>query len=200
MAPSQDGRFEDLPDERMMAESLKGSTAALEHLYQRYARRILRFTYRLVQDYHDAESITQEVFLRLLKDSAAYDPGRRFSTWIFTIARNLCLDVRARRRPEAIGDGDRFASRAPDPARDAHDREVADRLHAALDALPPSSREIIQLRMVEQLPYREIAEILGCPESTARSRMNLAIKRLRARLGRAAIPSANLVDESASGP
>jgi len=93
--------FQEVSDEQLMASALRGSMPAFEDLYRRYAHRILRFTNRLVRDHQEAESITQEAFLRLLQNSATYDGSRRFSTWMYTIARNLCLDELARRRPEA---------------------------------------------------------------------------------------------------
>ena len=188
----------DVSDEQLMAGSLRGSMSAFEELYYRYAQRILGFTYHLLRDYQEAESITQEVFLKLLRDSAVYDPSRRLSTWIYTIARNLCLDALDRRRPGALGDGDQFTSMEPDPAAAADDRETAQQLRGAIDALPPFCREMVQLRVFERLSYREIADVVGCPESTARSRMNLAIKRLRASFCRKAEPTDNLVDESSS--
>ncbi|MFH1918413.1 MAG: sigma-70 family RNA polymerase sigma factor [Planctomycetota bacterium] len=181
-----------------MAGALRGSMPAFEELYCRYAHRIVRFARRLMRDHQDAESITQEVFLRLLKDSAAYDPSRRFSTWIYTIARNLCWDALARRRPDLVGDGDEFPGREPNPAAHMEERETGQRLRAAVDALPQFCREVVQLRVFERFTYREIAQILGCPESTARSRMALAIKRLRVGLYRKLPPSENLVDESSS--
>ena len=190
----------DVSDEQLMASSLRGSMQAFEELYYRYAHHILGFTYRLLRHYQDAESITQEVFLRLLRDSAGYDPSRRFSTWIYTIARNLCLDALRRRRPDAIGDGEQFTAREPDPAAEADDHETAQRLRAAIDALPPFCREVVQLRVFERLSYREIADVLGCPESTARSRMDLAIKRLRAGFCRKFAPTENFVDESLPRP
>ena len=181
-----------------MASVLQGSMPAFEELYYRYAHRISRFTCRTLRDHQEAESITQEVFLRLLRNSARYDSSRPFSTWIYAIARNLSLDALARRKPEAIGDVDRFISKEPDPADQVDDRETERRLLAAIDALPLFCREVVQLRVFERLSYREIAGVVGCPESTARSRMDLAIKRLRASFREQAAPNDNLVDESSS--
>ena len=192
--------FESVSDEELMASSLRGSGPSFEQLYGRYAQRILRFTCRLLHDYQDAESITQEIFLKLLRDSTGYDPSRQFSTWIYAIARNLCLDALARRRPEAIDDADRFTNREPDPAVQVDDRETEQRLLAAVDALPLFCREVVQLRVFERLSYREIADVVGCLESTARSRMDLAIKRLRVSFSRKSEPNENLVDESRSHP
>lgn len=188
----------DVSDERLMASSLLGSKSAFEELYERYARRILGFTYRLLRDHHEAESITQEVFLRLLKDSAAYDPSRRFSTWIYTIARNLCLDALSRRRPEGLGDTDCFISPEPNPAAVSEDRETVARLQVAIDALPLFCREVLQLRVFDKLSYRQTADFVGCPESTARSRMDLAVKRLRAQWCKNLEVVENPVDESPS--
>ncbi|MBC8868045.1 MAG: sigma-70 family RNA polymerase sigma factor [Planctomycetes bacterium] len=181
-----------------MASSLQGAKSAFEELYERYARRMLGFTHRLLRDHQEAESITQEVFLRLLKDSAAYDPSRCFSTWIYKIARNLCLDALARRRPEGLDDPDCFISQEPNPAAVSEDRETVERLKVAIDALPPFCRQVLLLRIFDELSYRQIADIVGCPESTARSRMDLAIRRLRAHLCKNLEVVENPVDESPS--
>jgi len=190
--------FGELSDEQLMASSLQGSKSSFEELYERYARRILGFTYRLFRDHQEAESITQEVFLRLLKDSTAYDPSRCFSTWIYTIARNLCLDALSRRRPERLDDTDCFMSQEPDPAAVSEERDTAERLQAAIDTLPLFCREVLQLRVFDELSYRQIADIANCPESTARSRMDLAIKRLRAHFSKNLELVENSVDESPS--
>jgi len=190
----------EVSDEQLMAGALRGSMPAFEELYYRYAHRIVRFARRLMRDHQDAESITQEVFLRLLKHSAAYDPSRRFSTWIYTIARNLCLDALARRRADVVADGDQFPGREPDPAAHVEERETGQQLRAAVDALPHFCREVVQLRVFERFSYGEIADVLGCPESTARSRMDLAIKRLRADFGKNLERAENCVDESPSRP
>jgi len=181
-----------------MAGSLQGSKSAFEELYERYARRILGFTHRLLRDHQEAESITQEVFLRLLNNSAAYDPSRRFSTWIYAIARNLCSDALARRRPERLHDTDCLIGQEPNPAAVSEDRETMQRLEVAIDMLPLFCREVLLLRVFDELSYRQIADIVGCPESTARSRMDLAIKRLRAHLGKNLEVVENPVDESPS--
>lgn len=192
--------FPGVSDEQLMANALRGSAEAFEELYHRYARRIFGFAHRLVRDYQEAESITQEVFLKLLRDSGSYNPSRRFSTWIYAIARNLCLDDLARGRPDPIGDGEQFTSREPAPPAEVDARETQQRLRAAIDGLPLLYREVVQLRVFGRLPYREIAAIVGCPESTARSRMDLAIKRLRAGLCLELAGRENLVDEFSSRP
>jgi len=196
--PRQASACGDLSDEQLMAGSLQGSKSAFEELYERYARRILGLTHRLLRDHQEAESITQEVFLRLLKDSAAYDPSRHFSAWIYTVARNLCLDALARRRTEGLDDTDCLMSQEPDPAAVSEDRETMQRLLVAIDTLPLFCREVLQLRIFDELSYRQICDIVGCPESTARSRMDLAIKRLRAHLCKNLEVVENPVDESPS--
>jgi RNA polymerase sigma-70 factor (ECF subfamily) len=155
-------------------------------LFARYRVPITSYIYRLVGNRTEAESIAQESFLRVLEKADHYDHPKRFSTWFYTIARNLATDFLKKKRAivpddfhglaeSLIGLGD------PEPDDRAAEREELRQLAVALHQLPLPYREVVVLRALQELSYREIAAIVGCPESTARSRMDYGLEFLRKR-------------------
>lgn len=159
---------------------------AFAELFQRYRVRITSYTCRLVRDANEGESLAQETFLRLLQKMHLYSYPRRFSTWVFTIARNLVTDFQKKKRAitsesfDLMADGQKDVDhRRPDLS--TMQDEALRALGAAIDQLPAQHREVLILRSFYEMSYREIAEIVGCPESTARSRMDYALKELRKR-------------------
>jgi len=157
---------------------------AFAELFARYRVRITSYTCRLVGNRDEGESLAQETFLRLLEKSDLYGYPRRFSTWVFTIARNLVTDFHKKKRAmtserfDLMADGQQGPDdRRPDVAtvRD----EALRALDEAIESLPAQHREVLILRSFYEMSYREIAEIVGCPESTARSRMDYALRELK---------------------
>ncbi len=185
-------------DEALMARYQGGDAAAFRVLLGRWSERLYAFCYRQVRDEEASRDIVQDSFLRVVRNAATFRAEARFSTWIFTIARNLCLD-RARRMkfrrttsldaPLGADDpaGATLLERVADgrPLADAQtdDRRFGVRLDAALAALPEEQREIFLMREVDGLKFREIADILEIPENTVKSRMRYALEGLRKQLG-----------------
>jgi RNA polymerase sigma-70 factor, ECF subfamily len=188
-------------DEQLLAAYRGGDVAAFEALLARHEKPIWSYLRRFVRHDEAAEDLLQEVFLRVVRD--AQDAGAsgwkgeaKFSTWLYTIARNLCVD---RSRREAIrraasmdattGDGEAAASlhdrlAAPDRGADAvlAGRQAADRIDRAVAALPDDQREVFLMREVMELPFAEIAVVVGASEPTVKSRMRYALEKLRAAL------------------
>jgi RNA polymerase sigma-70 factor (ECF subfamily) len=179
-------------DEELLREVQAGDTDSLGVLVTRWERPLFRFVYRLLPRRDDARDICQETFLRILKKSHRFKTGSRFSTWMYQIALNLCRDQvrRARRWNLVMADTpslpDRpagpLARETVDPARAVERREKASAVLRALDRLPAEQREVVVLKEFEGLKFREIAEILGCPESTVKSRMYYGLNGVRAAL------------------
>ena len=172
-------------DEDLMLRLQKAKDReAFAELFRRYRVRITSYTCRLVGNAADGESLAQETFLRLLEKSDLYSYPRRFSTWLFTIARNLATDHQKKKRAatsasfELMADA-RSAPRTPPADVASINDEALDQLQAAIAQLAPQHREVLILRAFYNMSYREIAEIVACPESTARSRMDYALKELR---------------------
>lgn len=158
---------------------------AFAALFTAYAPRLRAYLRRGGLDPSAAEEILQEVMLVIWDRADRYQPAQAaVSTWIFTIARNRRIDrLRRAARPEPEADDPHFrpsAPAAPDTAAAAHRRAV--RLQAALDSLPPEQTEILHLMYFEGCPQSLIAERLGLPAGTVKSRVRLAMRRLREQL------------------
>ena len=180
-------------DESLMLRYRDGDVRAFELLVTRHRKPLFNFILRFVRDTAAAEDVTQETFLRLVKGADAYERQAKFTTWLYTIARNLCVDAarRGKHRKAAsldapLGDEDGAASLldlVPDAGagvdRQAQSRELAIRLRQAIEALPDEQREIFLLREVADLQFNEIANVIGCPENTVKSRMRYALEKLR---------------------
>ncbi|HVV49265.1 MAG TPA: RNA polymerase sigma factor [Polyangia bacterium] len=191
----------DPSDEQLLAAYRGGDVRAFERLLARYEKPIWSFLRRFVRDAEAAEDLLQEVFLRVVRDAQASAAGwkgeAKFSTWLYTIARNLCID-RARRaavRDASSIDGAREAEAeapaglheriaAPGPATDAvvAGRQAARRIDRAVAELPDDQREVFLMREVMEMPFAEIASVVGASEPTVKSRMRYALEKLRAAL------------------
>lgn len=179
-------------DESLMLRYRDGDVRAFELLVTRHRKPVFNFILRFVRDTAQAEDVTQETFLRLVKGADAYERQAKFTTWLYTIARNLCVDSarRGKHRKAAsldapIGDDDgaSLLDLVPDGGagvdRQAQSREFGVRLKQALESLPDEQREIFLLREVADLQFNEIANVVGCPENTVKSRMRYALEKLR---------------------
>ncbi len=159
---------------------------AFSSLFARYRVPITSYLYRLVGNRTEAESLAQEAFLRVLEKADHYDYPKRFSTWFYTIARNLATDFLKKKRAVVPDDFHGLTETLVGPADPEPDDRVAGQeelryLTRALGELPLQYREVVVLRALQELSYREIADIVGCPESTARSRMDYGLEYLRKR-------------------
>lgn len=160
--------------------------AAFQILFDHFAPRVKSYLVRLGASAPLAEDLAQEALLMVWRKAALFDPARASaSTWIFTIARNLRIDaIRRERRPE-LDPND--PSLQPEAERDAGDSldwgKAEDRLRTALAALPKEQAEIISLSFFAEKPHSAIAVELGLPLGTVKSRIRLAMARLRLALG-----------------
>ena len=172
-----------------------GDARAFERLLARHERPVWNFLRRFVADASTAEDLLQEVFLRVVKGADEWKGTAKFSTWLYTIARNLTVDQsrRAMHRQAASLDGggrgddeaatetlhDRIAAGDPGAEQRAADREIAQRIDAAVSALPADQREVFLMREVMDMPFAEIATAVGASEPTVKSRMRYALTKLR---------------------
>ncbi len=186
-----------MSDEDLMHLCQDGDEAAFEVLFQRYEGQALSFINRLVGDQSRTEALGQEAFLRIFKDAKSYQYPRSFTTWFYTIVRNLCkneLRWRSRHPTVSIEDslssshgggedsarvGDYLQSAGTSPLDEMVSRERDQRLEKALEALPEAEREVLILNRFQGLKYREIAEVVGVPVGTVRARIYSALERLR---------------------
>ncbi len=181
-----------LPDQALMARMKQASNSELmdgfEILVGRYKNAIVSFLFRFVGDYRTAEDLAQETFLRVFKKVHDYDDKAKFSTWLYTIASNLAKDEfkrRARHPARSLdwkGGGDTTRN-VPQIKADTTDsvpdvqlehEEVRQNVNKALELLDDHDREILVLKDVQDLSYEEIAQVLGLPMGTVKSRISRA--------------------------
>jgi RNA polymerase sigma-70 factor (ECF subfamily) len=175
----------------------RGDANAFAELVARHEKPLWGFLRRLVRDEGAAEDLLQETFMRVIQGAAAWQPNAKFSTWLYTIGRNLCIDhARKLQHRRALSlDGHAGADEDAAPRlheqlagtdrgaeRSALNRELAGRLDRAIAALPEPQREVFVMREVLDLPFAEIAEAVGASEATVKSRMRYALQRLRSEL------------------
>ena len=197
-----------LPDNELMTR-LKSAASGdvmlgFEVLVGRYKNSIVSFLFRFVGDFRTAEDLAQETFLRIVKGAQAWEHRARFQTWLFTIARNLCVDQARRdrfRRADSLDaegpDGeqamvDSVPGREIDPGRGAESARLRPVLQQALLSLPVEQREVFVLREQAGVPFKEIASMVGVNENTVKSRMRYALEALRRNL-----TAAGVTEESA---
>lgn len=167
-------------DKSLMQRVGRGDLEALGSLYSRHHDRVHSLCYRLTGDAGAAEDLVQESFLRVLKYARGFEGASRFTTWMYRLVRNLCLDHMAREAGEERR-RERLALNAEPKAE--HTREVDDErldlVRRALYRLSPKKREVLVLSRYENLKYKEIAEILGISVDSVKARAHRAILELR---------------------
>jgi RNA polymerase sigma-70 factor (ECF subfamily) len=174
-----------------------GNPRAFEQLVLRHRTPVYHFILRLSGHPARAEDLLQETWLKVVRGAQNYQPRARFTTWVYTIARNLCVDsarkesyrrVESLDAPPAAGeaDGPTLGERLPDggmsPERGAHNRRLQPLIEGALRSLPPEQREVFLLREYSGIAFKEIAQVTGVPENTVKSRMRYALEGLRRKL------------------
>jgi RNA polymerase sigma-70 factor (ECF subfamily) len=183
----------DPPDETLMLRYQQGDRAAFAVLVRRHQGPLFNFAVRQVRVPQVAEDVVQETFVRVVQNAAEFKHEARFTTWVYTITRNLCIDQlrkRALRKHPSLdqargeeGDGPTLGEQTADPRasveREATGTELKERIALAVDKLPDDQREVFLMRELSNLPFKEIAEITNVPENTVKSRMRYALERLQ---------------------
>ena len=171
------------PDGRSDAELIRlvaiGDRPAFEELHRRYARPVLGIALRRIGDRGRAEDVTQDTFTSVWRSAGRYDPARGAATsWIFTVARNAIIDG-LRRRPEPpVDNPPDIAEPGTGPPDAAESEWVSWRVHRALEVLPAEERSLIELAYWSGLSQSEIADYLGLPLGTVKTRTRAALRRL----------------------
>jgi RNA polymerase sigma-70 factor, ECF subfamily len=182
-------------DEVLMLRYKEGDLEAFEILLERYQQPLFTFVLRFCNDYHQAEDLVQEVFLRLIKSAKTYEPKAKFSTYIYTFAHNICIDNfrRGKKRKttslsqpidaeQELTFEDTVKDERSNPEKEYRQRSLEKALQEAVSELPEEQREVFLLREQMNLPFEEIARVVGCLPSTAKSRMRYALQSIRQKL------------------
>jgi RNA polymerase sigma-70 factor, ECF subfamily len=183
------------PDAALMLRVKRGDRAAFAELVDKYKQPVMNFIYRSLRDETEAEDLAQNVFLQVYKSRKRYERTAKFSTWLFTIARNLCLnELRRRSRHPAESLEETHPENEDQPSRQFEDKqnvlppekllhgELAQKIEEALAALPENQRTAILLCRQEELSYEEIAEILDCSLSATKSLIHRGRETLKEKL------------------
>ena len=190
-----------------MSENFAGTAPAetwtppsWDEIVRTHSSRVYRLAYRLTGNRHDAEDLTQEVFVRVFRSLSTYTPGT-FQGWLHRITTNLFLDLARRRqriRFDSLPDDapERLPGSEPSPAEAYDDRHLDADIQAALEALPPEFRAAVVLCDIEGLSYEEIAATLGVKLGTVRSRIHRGRSQLREALAHR-MPPRNQLDSGA---
>src|SRR5436305_7846999 len=163
----------------LIEQCLAGDQAAWEAIVRQNWRKVFNVAYKFVGKHDEAEDLTQDIFLKIFKALATFDRRANFQTWIVSISRNLCIDhyrsVRKERQTMARDvDSSELqpATRERGPYAQAEHQDLRAQLRQALETLPLALRTAVVLRDLQELSYQEIADRLGLPEGTVKSRIN----------------------------
>jgi len=158
---------------------LAGDQSAWEDIVRLHRRKVFNIAYKFVGKHDLAEDLTQDIFLKLYRSLDTFDRRANFQTWLISVSRNLCIDhYRSVRKERETINRDIDPSTLTPMSRDrsAYSQlELRDRvqlLRAAMDTLPPTLRTAVLLRDIQEFTYQEIADRLGVPEGTVKSRIN----------------------------
>ena len=171
----------EIEDRELVRRVLAGQTDDFRVLVDRHQQSIFRFASGLLGNREEAEDVTQEAFLAAFANLSGYDSSRAaFSTWLFTIARNRCINLLKQSRPIALNELDSIGDvTSADPIVS---QELSQQLDRALAALPVEQRSAFVLAEIEELPYAEIARIERTSLGTVKSRIHRAKQRLQSLL------------------
>src|SRR5215212_6341690 len=173
-------------DVALMRRIVEADETALGALYDRWVRSLYSLVLHLLKDPDEAEDVVEETFWQAWQKAGSYEPSRgAVSTWLLTIGRRKALDrlrAKKRSREDTIGSDHSFAdlpSTAPDPASEVEGSELREQVRIALNELPDEQREVLELGYFSGLSQSEIADATGQPLGTVKTRMRLAMQKLR---------------------
>ena len=183
------------PDAVLMLRVKRGDRAAFVTLVEKYKQPLFSFVFRTLRDETETEDVAQNTFLQVWKSRARYERTAKFTTWLFTIARNLCLnEIRRRSRHPAESLEETHPEHDDRPSRQYEDKkvflptenvlhgELAKKIEEALAELPENQRTAILLCRQDEVSYEEIAEILGCSLSATKSVIHRGRETLKEKL------------------
>ncbi len=174
-----------LTPDLLIERCLDGDQDAWAEVVRQNWRKVFNVAYKFVGRHEEAEDLTQDIFLKIFRSLGTFDRRANFQTWLISVSRNLCIDYyRSVRKERETIDRQVTAEEVAPVSRDVgplaalEQRDLAALLRRALNALPDSLRLAVMMRDIQELSYQEIAERLGLPEGTVKSRINRGRKEL----------------------
>jgi len=174
-----------LTDEELMSLLTKGGQSAFDELYKRYSKLLLNFFYRMLNgDREKAEDLLHDLFLKIIEKPDSFDGNKKFNTWFYTLANNMIKnEYRSRQIKLQHATETLNLTQEYDLNNESIDRQLFDnRLQRELDKLDPESKAMFNLRFGEEMSVKQIAEILGYPEGTIKSRLFYLTRQLAGKL------------------
>lgn len=162
----------------LIEEALADNEHACQKILNLYKGRIFSYVYRMVRNFHDAEDITFDAFIKCFKSLGSFDRSKKFSTWLFTIAHNVTIDFFRKNKQEYEYFDDRHSVK-DDFVQQYEKKKKMEKIEKAVAKLPPIDRELVILFHKEEHSYQEISDILEMPLTTIKTRLHRARKKLR---------------------
>ncbi len=171
----------DAEDLALVEAFRRGEESAFTALVIKYREVVYRTAHRMVHNHEDASDLVQEVFIRVHRALPRFEGRSQLRTWLYRITVNLCLDYKGRARPIPVELSEVTWEAPPqeNPVEVVEHREMSRVIASAVDELPPRQRAMVVLRLYQDLPYAEIAGIMGCSEGTVKATMFAALGKLR---------------------
>ena len=180
-------------EKRLTMLALKGDQQAFAEIVELYKDKIYYLGYRMLNNRHEAEDVVQETFLRVFKSLDRYDPGQKFSTWIYRIATNLSIDHLRKRKPTYSLDADMNDQEGLDgysmlpsddrtPESEFMISETKQTVYDAIESLPAKYKSVMILRYLQEMSLQEISDVLDIPVTTIKTRVHRGREFLRKKL------------------
>jgi RNA polymerase sigma-70 factor (ECF subfamily) len=180
------GKYSKKSDELLMIDIDAGSHHAFDELYRRYKKRVLYFFYRMLWgDEEKAKDLSQDLFYKIIHKSSTFNPSKKFSTWLFSIANNMCKNEYQKMQTREIivrHEGQEVPAENKEPGHVMDARILENHVQAFIDELDEDTRSMFIMRYREELPIREISNITGINEGTVKSSLFYARKKIREKI------------------
>ena len=180
------GKYSQKNDEMLMLDIEAGSHRAFDELYGRYKKRVLYFFYRMLSgDEEKARDLTQDLFYKIIHKSSTFNPSKKFSTWLFSIANNMCKNEYHRMQIRKIIihlEGHEIPDENEEPGHEIDTRILKNHMQTFIDELHEDTRAMFIMRYREELSIREISNITGIKEGTVKSSLFYARKKIREKI------------------
>ncbi|MBH9968623.1 RNA polymerase sigma factor SigW [Rossellomorea oryzaecorticis] len=178
---------------KRIKQVLKGDQSAFSELVELYKDKVFQICFRMLGNRHEAEDIAQEAFIRAYVNIETFNQKRKFSTWLFRIATNLCIDRIRKKKPDYYLDAEvagtdgltmysQVAADVQMPEDEVENMELQETIQKEISKLPEKYRSVIVLKYIEELPLQEISEILDMPLGTVKTRVHRGREALRKQL------------------
>jgi len=194
LATSSAELYAEISEIDLITRAQQGDEFAFEALYRRFARTVYTVAHHMLGNHHDADEVMQETFIRIFKNLSRLRSPQAFTSWVYQITMNLCMDYRkvrsrSRRWEPLDGDEDRpshfelaTARWVRNPEQVLENKELLTHITAAIEALPEQQKAVVLLHEVEGVSKKMISEILDCSLVTVRTNLHHARKKLRRKL------------------